>query len=126
MIKITDETIGNIAELMVENSAVELFYLLFDEVNVGSLYYEVSTVTKDGFTATLNIDKLKPYSDFIEIARTFDVDQIIDSLRYDQRETTIELPSIEVMLDNYNDFKQWLNRIADILVTVNAVEGQIN
>lgn len=121
MIKITDDLIRKVSKAIADNNCIQAFYVFFDEVEIANDMLTLTTQTKDGLMVYLRILKNGWVEDFVNVARNFDIDPIIDDMRTEKRGTTIDLPTVRVMLENYEDFQLWLNRIADIFITAGTV-----
>lgn len=114
MVEIKDKLIKQASEAIANDDPINAFYTFFDGIQVGGDMYELYTLTKDELTIHISILKNCWVDDFIAVARSFDIDTIIDDMRYEKRETTINMLSVRDMLENYEEFRAWFNRIADI------------
>lgn len=116
MVQICDNIIRKIAIAVAENNPIQVLYALFDEINIGKEYYEAHTTTRDNLTVTLLIKRTDTLKDFVELARTLEIDPLIDNLRYEQKDTTIDHLTVREMLENYEELKSWLYKATEIII----------
>lgn len=127
MEKLTPEIIRKVSTCVANNSFVEAFQILFDQVTPGGNgMLELISSTEHGLPVRISIyekpaENLTYADDLVALSNEITLDMLFDGFRYVKDENEIRTDvTVAQTAREYKGWLEWLNRLVDIFLAADT------